>query len=110
MHASLAGEYYAGSYHTLSRRKCTSGKHVSGTAIRLSAALLAPLFLVTSLVARDSPQPRRPGAFAARGVYKAKVEPHWFANNTRFWYRNDLRGGAKEFVLVDAEAGTRKPA
>ena len=25
----------------------------------------------------------------------------------KFWYRNDLKGGAKEFVLVDAEKGTR---
>ncbi len=29
---------------------------------------------------------------------------------TRFWYRNDLAGGAKEFVLVVPEAGTREPA
>jgi dipeptidyl aminopeptidase/acylaminoacyl peptidase len=44
------------------------------------------------------------------GVYKDRITPHWFANNTRFWYRNALRGGAKEFILVDAEAGTRRPA
>src|SRR5262245_40656292 len=36
-------------------------------------------------------------------VYKASVTPHWFANNTRFWYRNDLRGGGKEFILVEIE-------
>jgi dipeptidyl aminopeptidase/acylaminoacyl peptidase len=47
----------------------------------------------------------------ARGkVYKAQITPHWFHDNTRFWYRNDLRGGAREFILVDAAAGTRKPA
>lgn len=28
----------------------------------------------------------------------------------RFWYRNDLREGAKEFIVVDAERGTREPA
>jgi dipeptidyl aminopeptidase/acylaminoacyl peptidase len=43
-------------------------------------------------------------------VYKDRIVPHWFADDTRFWYRNDLKGGAKEFVLVDAEAGTRAPA
>jgi len=43
-------------------------------------------------------------------VYKAKVEPHWFANNSWFWYRNDLPGGRREFILVDVETGTRKPA
>ncbi len=43
-------------------------------------------------------------------VYRDKVAPHWFANQTRFWYRNDLQGGAREFVLVDTEKGSRQPA
>ena len=43
-------------------------------------------------------------------IYKTKVEPHWFANNSRFWYRNDLPNGCREFIVVDAEAGTREPA
>ncbi len=43
-------------------------------------------------------------------VFKATVTPHWFDNNTRFWYRNDLKDGLREFVLVDAEKGTRTPA
>src|SRR6266581_710727 len=42
-----------------------------------------------------------------RGVYKSQITPHWFQNNTRFWYRNDLRAGAKEFIVVDAERATR---
>ncbi len=45
-----------------------------------------------------------------RGVYKARINPHWFQNNTRFWYRNDLRDDAKEFIVVDAEHGMRQPA
>src|SRR5262249_31105935 len=54
----------------------------------------------------------RPGRFGApeRGVYKSQINPHWFQNNTRFWYRNDLREGTKEFIVVDAEHGARKPA
>ncbi|MCI0699950.1 MAG: S9 family peptidase [Planctomycetia bacterium] len=44
------------------------------------------------------------------GVYRDKVSPHWFANETKFWYRNTLKGGTKEFVLVDAEKGTRNLA
>jgi dipeptidyl aminopeptidase/acylaminoacyl peptidase len=43
-------------------------------------------------------------------VYKARIDPHWFADNTRFWYRNDLRGGTREFVVVDADKGVRGPA
>jgi dipeptidyl aminopeptidase/acylaminoacyl peptidase len=44
------------------------------------------------------------------GVYKARITPHWFHNSTQFWYRNDLKDGAREFILVDALAGLRRPA
>ncbi|HJT78172.1 MAG TPA: prolyl oligopeptidase family serine peptidase [Gemmataceae bacterium] len=53
-------------------------------------------------------RPQRPGP--AGPVYKARITPHWFHDNTRFWYRNDLRGGTREFILVDAERGTRAAA
>jgi hypothetical protein len=43
-------------------------------------------------------------------VYKARVTPHWFENNTRFWYRNNLPGDTQEFILVDAERGARSLA
>lgn len=43
-------------------------------------------------------------------VFKARVDAHWLADNTRFWYRNELPGGAREFILVDAAKGTRAPA
>src|SRR5437016_859056 len=54
---------------------------------------------------QESPQatPRRDEG--SRRVFKDRIKPHWI--NTRFWYRNDLRGGAKEVILVDAERGTR---
>ena len=58
----------------------------------------------------DSPQQRRGFGRTERGVYKAQLSPHWFHDNTQFWYRNDLAGGAKEFILVDTEKGTRQPA
>jgi len=60
----------------------------------------------------DSPQQRRGGGFGApeRGVYKARITPHWLGNNVQFWYRNDLAGNKREFILVDAEKGTRQPA
>jgi len=50
------------------------------------------------------------GGRGMEGMYKARIVPHWFADNTRFWYRNDLQGGTKEFILVDAEQGRRSPA
>ena len=41
-------------------------------------------------------------------VFKDRVNPHWFDDKSRFWYRNDLPEGKREFILVDAEKGTRK--
>lgn len=43
-------------------------------------------------------------------VYRDKVEPHWFADSQKFWYRNDLQDGARDFVLVDTATGKRAPA
>jgi len=40
-------------------------------------------------------------------VFKVRVDPHWFAGGRGFWYRNDLPAGQREFILVDAEKGTR---
>ena len=60
-------------------------------------------FLFTVVVCA---QPTRPEA----KVYRDKVEPRWFAGNTKFWYRNDLADKKREFILVDAENGTRKLA
>ena len=59
---------------------------------------------------QESPQrgPRRDGR--SPRVFKDRITPHWFHDNQRFWYRNDLRGGAKEFILVNAVEGTRQPA
>lgn len=47
---------------------------------------------------------------AAPKVYRDKVEPHWFDENRKFWYRVDLSAGRKEFIVVDAEKGSRAPA
>lgn len=46
----------------------------------------------------------------ANKVFKTTLQANWFANDTKFWYRNDLAEGAREFVLVDAVAGKRTPA
>ena len=57
--------------------------------------------------------PQQRGDRAERGlrrVFRDRVDAHWFANATKFWYRNDLANGMKEFVLVDANSGSRIPA
>src|SRR5262245_25819039 len=60
--------------------------------------------------ADDAPYQRQRPQAPRAGVYKDRIVPHWLAGDARFWYRNDLKGGTKEFVLVDAEKGTRGPA
>src|SRR5689334_8514423 len=69
-------------------------------------------FSLSSRAADESPQQRRGGRGGGpeRGVYKARLSPNWFNDSTQFWYRNDLRGGAKEFIVVDTKTGTRQPA
>src|SRR5262245_61579934 len=71
----------------------------------LALCLLAPL----AAIGEDEPQrPKRPGPRAP--VYRDEIAPNWFDDNSRFWYRLDLRGQTKEFILVDAVKGTREPA
>ncbi len=88
--------------------------------------LLVALFAVPSALPQSQPDPSQPARATRdespqqrgggrrggeqRGVYKARINPHWLDDNTRFWYRNDLKGSTSEFILVDAEKGTRAPA
>ena len=64
--------------------------------------LLAGILLTLSAGA----QPTRPDS----KVYRNRIEPHWFDGNNKFWYRLDLPEKQREFILVDAEKGTRQPA
>ena len=59
---------------------------------------------------QESPQRTQRFGQQSGLVFKDRITPHWFANDTRFWYRNDLKDGAKEFIAVDAERGTREAA
>ena len=43
-------------------------------------------------------------------VYRDKVQPHWCADQTKFWYRVSVGRNAYEFILVDAEKGLRQLA
>jgi dipeptidyl aminopeptidase/acylaminoacyl peptidase len=43
-------------------------------------------------------------------VFKTAVAARWFDENNRFWYRNDLGDGRREFLVVDAVKGARGPA
>ena len=43
-------------------------------------------------------------------VFRTGVQPHWLSGNTRFWYRVQTGADTHEFILVDVEQGTRRPA
>lgn len=76
-------------------------------SIALVAALL---YCVPMTTLGQQETPRQRSGRAAGLVPKSRVTPHWFADNTHFWYRNDLAGGAREFIVVDAVNGVRRSA
>lgn len=81
------------------------------TPIKLGVMLLVFGLVMGIGPARAKAQSQQRGVGpGANLVFKSQIAPHWFQNNTCFWYRNDLRGGAKEFVLVNAVNGTREKA
>src|SRR5213076_800977 len=59
---------------------------------------------------QESPQAAQRPDEAPRRVFNDRITQHWFHDNSRFWYRNDLRDGAREFIVVDADRGTRTAA
>ena len=82
---------------------------------RITSSKLTVLFMTLAFVqVLNVSQASAQGGFrpsrSVQGLYKDRITPYWFTDNTRFWYRNDLAGKTKEFILVDAEHGTRQPA
>ena len=43
-------------------------------------------------------------------VFRRKVEPNWAADGKRLWYRIEVAPSEFEFVIADADAGTRELA
>jgi dipeptidyl aminopeptidase/acylaminoacyl peptidase len=82
--------------------------HFRRKQIGRAAPILAASFWIA--IAGSSVGQRRENADQATGVYKARIAPHWFEEGKKFWYQNDLAGGAREYIIVDAEQGTRQPA
>ncbi|NQU22865.1 MAG: prolyl oligopeptidase family serine peptidase [Candidatus Nealsonbacteria bacterium] len=83
--------------------------------VRVRAVLFAILILSTAAALgqgtrADYERADKLRELTRNKVFDTKVEPHWFADGNRFWYRNNLADDAREFVLVDATASTRRPA
>lgn len=76
----------------------------------LSYAAILPFYVGAVLAEPLSPQGRSDRGARESRVFKARIIPHWFQDNQRFWYRNRLPEDRSEFMLVDAEKGTRQLA
>ncbi|HUV64510.1 MAG TPA: hypothetical protein VMW24_11475, partial [Sedimentisphaerales bacterium] len=79
-------------------------------ALAFSASLLTCQHCAAQGTLSDYKRALSLSEVTADKVFRQRVTPHWFADNTKFWYRNDLADGAREFVLVNAETGVRAPA
>src|SRR5688500_10312658 len=67
--------------------------------MRFVKGALAAVFLLGLAASAQERAPR---------VYKDRITPQWFANNTKFWYRNELPGGLREYIVIDAATGARE--
>ncbi|MFO0969367.1 MAG: prolyl oligopeptidase family serine peptidase [Gemmataceae bacterium] len=96
---------------TVSEYTVHNGKVLDGDATTSETGASDTTGKVDALDIRKAYE-RAKGLFAqTQGkVFKATLTPHWFDGAKRFWYRNDLKGGAREFILVDAVAGKRAAA
>ena len=84
------------------------------TTLTLAVLLATLLGLGANAVTQDAiVQSQRPTGFGQRNaglVIRAAVQPNWIGQSSRFWYRNDLGEGKREFILVHPDAPARKPA
>jgi len=78
-------------------------------AVVLGAALPAPRAAAQG-TRSDYERAANLGRLAGGKVFRDRVEPHWLPGNTRFWYKVTTGSDSHEFVLVDAETGSRQPA
>jgi dipeptidyl-peptidase-4 len=88
-----------------------AGRRIEGRIVL--AALIVALLAVSAFAQgsrADYERSRGLRQLTQNKVFKDRVQPHWFDGNDRFWYRNDLPEGKREFVVVDAASGERRPA
>jgi dipeptidyl-peptidase 4 len=82
---------------------------VMNTKSLLRNTVLLPILLAAVCVQAQTPRTNRPTL-----VFRDRVEPNWFADasgtTNEFWYRLDLAQTNREFILVNADQGTRQPA
>ncbi len=85
-----------------------STRHLSFLAI--AVCLHVPATVAAQGTQADYERAGRLPELCRDRVFRTRVDARWDESGDRFWYRNDLPGGAREFIRVDAVAATREPA
>jgi len=86
---------------------------VQRTALGYVAVIVAAVIVVSVIafgLLSATPAFAQRNSGGGTGVYKTRIAPHWFDEGARFWYRNDLSGGRREFIVVGAGRGRRERA
>jgi len=81
----------------------------SAALMRWVAGVVPPLLAIEGVTVADYERADRFRRELNELVYYGDVVPHWIGKSSRFWYRNYIPGG-KEFVVADAERGSKQPA
>ncbi len=76
--------------------------------LRTICFAIALLTQSVPLVMAQAPQDRERGR--GQRLTRDRVTPNWSSDGNRFWYRVELGQGQREFLLVDAQAGSRDQA
>ena len=76
----------------------------------LMLLLILPAWVLAQGTQADYDRASQLATRMAGKTFKFKVEPNWFADGDRFWYRNDLAEKEKQFIVVDATSGKREVA
>jgi len=74
------------------------------------SCVIAPQAVLAQGTRADYDRSNNLGRITSQKVFHASITPHWTADGNAFWYRNDGPDGQRDFIWVDAVAGTRKPA
>ena len=83
---------------------------------RLSRTALVPLGLLLSAISHaqgtraDYERAERLPEITRGKVLGSRFTAHWLAGGERFWYRRDLADARRQYVLVEATDGTKRPA
>lgn len=81
-----------------------------GTALVLALCLIGVTKIYAQGTRADYERAANLRKLTENKVYRDRIQVNWLPGNTQFWYQVRTGADTREFVLVDAEKGERKPA